>query len=245
MLIFSYAERMAARKEKKRRLLAFLRSEVWTSLEVAADVMKLSCRKAAARTIRGFADDGLVVIEEVVTPRGRVRIVGITSNGQAHISGLLGRPLEERSYERRRVGSMTLFHRIELQKLRIHCARSGWSGWAYPDRQAAREKNRRQHRPDAIAMAPRGARVAIELELTIKSRKRYRFILGHHLQAIQRGEYDEVIYSSPSPELLAAVRQVVLGLDRVVVGGREVLVTPEMLSKFHFLTTQEVPNVQL
>ncbi|MCX8086904.1 MAG: hypothetical protein N3C63_08390 [Rhodocyclaceae bacterium] len=228
-----------------RRLLAFLRSEVWTSLEVAADVMKLSCRKAAARTIRGFVDDGLVVTEEVVTSRGRVRLVGITTGGQAWISGLLGKPLDGRVFERGRVGLTTLQHRVELQKLRICCARAGWAGWQYPDRQPAGEKNRQQHRADAIAVTPIGRRAAIEMEMTVKSRKRYRFILGHHLQAIQRGEYDEVIYSSPSPELLAAVRQVVLGLDRVVVGGREVLVTPEMLSKFHFLTTQEVPNVQL
>ncbi len=183
MLMATHAERLEARQAKMRRLLAFLSSELWTTPKVAADLMHLSSRSALSQTLRAFQKAGLIVVDELDTPAGRRRIVGITHDGQALVAGLLGRPAETRAYERGRVGAATLEHRTALQQLRISAARAGWTGWTYPDRQPPAAKGRAGHRPDALVTTPVGERVALELERTLKTAKRYRAICGAHLDA--------------------------------------------------------------
>ncbi len=239
MLIASYAERMQRQQAKARRLLAFLRTELWTVPAVAAEVMQLGSRSAVAETLAGFVKAGWIVQDEIDTPPGRRRLIGITASGQAHIAALLGREPAMRAYERGRVGLATIEHRIQLQRLRIAAARAGWTGWLYPDRQPV-SKRRGGHRPDALATAPAGVRVALELERTIKTAKRYRAIAGAHLDAIARGEYSRAIYICPDAARAAAVQKVFQSLGRALVGGREIVLTEEHLSKFSFTTHDQL-----
>ncbi len=235
-LIPSHAERLAARKKKARRLLAFLSSEIWTTVQVAGDVMRLSSRSAVWQTLKSFEKEGWIVFDEI-DPPGR-RLVGITADGQAWVAGLIGKPIETRVYQRGRVGLATIEHRIQLQRLRIAAARAGWKNWVYPDRLPVNQKNSGRHRPDALVTTNDGTRVAIELERTLKTLKRYRVICSAHLDAIGRREYDRVIYICPDAGRAAAVRKIFQSLGRVLVGGRDTAITTEMLSKFVFTTPE-------
>lgn len=246
----SYAARMQRAADKRRRLLAFLRTEVYTTPSVAAQVMQLQRLASATRPLETMQKDGLIVCERVAHPRGgNISLVGITLDGQAQIAHQLEKPFIEKAYERGRVGLTTLDHRCDLQRLRLACARVKWRDWRYPDRADAVTKTSHPpgelHRPDAIAVHPSGALVAIEVERTLKSTKRYRFILGRHLEAIARGDYEYVIYTSPDVSRAEALRSIVKNLGHVVVAGRDVPTVGDLFNPFHYCTYPDLPDLEI
>lgn len=240
----SHAQRMARREDKRRKVLAFLRSELWTLPEIIGLVAGVADLRTIRSTIAGMVRDELVTTEACVLPSGRrVELVGITMSGQAQAAYLLSKPLAERAFERGRAGLAQVDHRADLQRLRIQLAQAGWTGWVYPDRQPVPEKSQAgSHRPDAIAIAPDGAVCAIECERSVKTSKRYRAIIGQHLSAIARGDYTRVIYTSPSEPTRVAVRSLVTGCERAIVSGRDMTLTDEHRTLFRFYTYQELTN---
>lgn len=234
----SWADRIARRDEKRRKLLAFLRVEFWTVPEIAGQIFGLLDMRAINSTLYAMQRDELIVREVTRLPSGRaVNIVGITMHGQAHIAHLLDRPMVDRAYEKGRVGLSLVDHRCDLQRLRIRLAQAGWKGWLYPDRQTVAQKTVGQtHRADAIVTHHSGRVVAVECERTVKTAKRYRVIAGHHLTAIASGDYERVIYTSPDIATVYAVRDLMLGISQAVVTGRVTPVTQEMRACFHFCT---------
>lgn len=243
----SHAERMARRDDKRRRLLAWLRTEIWTLPRVAADVMGLQLASSAARPLDALARDGLVVLDDVTRPDDtKVQIVGITLDGQAAAAALLDKPFVMRAYERGRVGLATIAHRNDLQLLRLACVRAGWREWTYPDRVGVDTKMAGQvYRPDALALHPAGVRVAIEVERTIKTAKRYRFIAGRHVAAMARGDYEQVIYTAPDAAKASALGTVWQRLGHVVVAGRDVPLDADLFNRVHFCTHPQVPTLEV
>jgi len=238
----SHAARMARHDDKRRRVLAFLRTEIWTLPEVISLVAGVADPRTVRSTLAGLQRDELVARESCVLPSGRrVELVGITMTGQAHAAHLLSKPLIERGFERGRAGLAQVEHRTDLQRLRIQLAQAGWSGWTYPDRVSVQDKSQAGgHRPDAIATAPDGTVAAIECERSVKTSKRYRAILSHHLTSIARGDYQLVIYTSPNEPTCGAVRSLISRCERVIVTGRDMAVTTEMLAHFSFTTYQQL-----
>ena len=243
----SWQARMDRQSEKRRKLLAFLRTEFWTSPDIAGQIVGLTDPRTINSTVAAMVRDELLVRETTRLPSGRVvNIVGITMTGQAHIAHLLERPMLDRAYEHGRIGLTLVDHRCDLQRLRIMLAQAGWKGWSYPDRQTVAQKTTGQtHRADAIVTHPSGSVVALECERTVKTAKRYRVIAGHHLTAIARGDYTHVIYTSPDNATCYAVRDLMQGIGQVVVSGRVVPVTPDMLHCFHFCTYAELLSLDI
>lgn len=90
-----------------------------------------------------------------------------------------------------------LSHMAAVNDVRLHIqARSPGSEWLC-ERALARDRTGREHLPDGVALVD-GQRVAIEVELTIKSRKRVTSILDE-----LTGRYDAVVYfCAPGPHRL-------------------------------------------
>jgi len=85
-----------------------------------------------------------------------------------------------------RVGLLT--HVAAVNDVRLHVqARSPESEWI-PERLLARERQAGEHLPDAVVLVD-GQRVAIEVELTIKSKRRLTAILDE-----LAGRFDAVLY---------------------------------------------------
>lgn len=239
-----HAERMARHQEKRRKVLAFLRSEIWTVPAVLADLLGEPGRPYDERGVRRLtatlARDELIVRDQA----GHRVVVGITTAGQAEIAAILGKECVARAYERGKVPLATFEHRCDLQRLRIACAKAGWTGWTYPDRVPVGKKGKDTHRPDALVTTPDGVRGALEVERTPKTAKRYRFILGRHLDAIRRGEYSCVLYTCPDAARVKGVRAIIHGLGHAVVGGVDKKLTEADLDHFDFLTYDDTPNWQ-
>jgi hypothetical protein len=56
------------------------------------------------------------------------------------------------------------------------------------------ERRRRRHRPDFVATAADGDTMAVELELTTKSRPRLQSVLGMYVRWLGAGRIDAVLY---------------------------------------------------
>lgn len=238
----SHAARIARRDDKRRKILGFLRTEIWTLPEIVGLVAGVRDPRTITTTVCSMERANLLTLEECTLPSGRrVSLVGITMDGQSHISHLLNKPIIDKAHERGRAGLSQVDHRCDAQRLHIQLAQAGWTGWKYPDRVPVAEKSQAgMHRADAITTTPTGVVVALEIERNVKTGKRYRSIFSYHLSALARGDYSQVIYTSPNVVTAHAVRSLVASINQVIVGGRETIVTPEMLSKFQFLTYSEL-----
>jgi DNA-binding transcriptional ArsR family regulator len=82
-----------------------------------------------------------------------------------------------------------LAHVAAVNDVRLHIAeRSPESAWV-PERLLAKERAPREHLPDALVITREDRRVAIEVELTVKSKRRVRALLDE----LSAG-YDTVLY---------------------------------------------------
>lgn len=239
-----YAERIAARREKERKVLAFLRREIWTTPRVLAVLLQHQCGAPASRQqvhqfVQSLKRHGLVETESLDNDKF---VIGITTDGQARAAEILSKDLVVKEYERGRVSLGTFQHREDLQLLHIQCVKKGWRLFAYPDRLSVNEKTKAAHRPDVLTSTPQGLKVAVECERTIKSQKRYAVIIGGHLTNIAQGQYQHVIYATPDLPRAKAVQKIFEQINRVVVQGKDMPFTQNDLQKFSFLTYDQVPS---
>lgn len=236
----SHAERLAAQAAKRRRLLAWLRTEIWTTHEIAGDVMGVRDRRSISTTLAAMARDGLVTIDTVENSHGVFKVVGITMDGQS-AAATGDKAMVPRTYERGRIGLTVLNHTLDLQRLKLACLRAGWQNWVRPDAQ----KWGKSHRPDAIAVTPAGIPVAIECERTLKTLKRYRTVVANHIGAMKKNDFRHVVYVSPEPEKVRNVERLLRNLPPLVVGGEKTLPGPVIDANFSFVTYDGLPNLQL
>lgn len=236
----SHADRLAAQATKRRRLLAWLRQEIWTSHEIAGDVMSVSDRRTIRTTLAAMARDGLVTLDSVETPLEVFKVVGITMDGQS-AAATGDKAMVVRTFERGRIGLSVLHHTLDVQRLKLACLRAGWKNWMRPDA----EKWDKNHRPDAIAVTPTGVPVAIECERTLKTLKRYKSVVANHIGSIKKKAFRHVVYVLPEPEKVRNVERLLRNLPPLVVGGEKTLPGPVIDANFSFVTYEGLPNLQL
>jgi hypothetical protein len=116
--------------------------------------------------------------------------------------------------------------------------------WQFPDRSAPEEKSSGKYRPDAVATAPSGERVAIEIELSVKTRKRYSDVIAGHLANVATGDYSRVIYLTQFESHRKAVENLIRGIDRVIVNGREVAFSDADRERFSFHVLDNLGSVK-
>lgn len=226
-LVHDPAERAARAEQKRRLILRFLRTEIWTTYGVLAELLQITHATTLRETVKKLEQDGEVVVDDVRIGMIKHKIVGITSHGQA----LAWRPdsgeeLASKVYERGRLPVTVAHHTLDLQRLRIRLARAGWKDWTNADRIApearanATIKSKNYKRPDALARHPVRGIVAIECERTVKTRKRYQSIIESHLAGMKQGRFSSVVWACPTPEIAATVRHIIDSIEYVKVLGQ-------------------------
>jgi DNA-binding MarR family transcriptional regulator len=193
-----------------------------------------------SRLLRSLEREGLIVKEQILTKN----VVGITLAGQAAASELLDEEFISKAYEKGRVSFATIPHREALHRAYILLAKAGWHSWQFPDRSAPEEKATGKYRPDAVATAPDGTRVALEIELSVKTRKRYSDVVSGHLANVASGDYARVIYLTQFESHRKAVENLILGIDRVIVGGREVAFSDADRERFSFYVLDNLGSIK-
>lgn len=190
-------ERKKRTAEKRRAILRFLRNEIFTTREVIQVLLNVA-PTPAKMTLSAMQRDGMLRLEQVQCPNGwRPFLWGITAHGQA-VAFDDGEDPIDRVFEPGRVGLSVVKHTITIQLMRISAENAGWTHWQNVDRLAKWSKN--EGRPDAIAINTAGEKIAIEIELTMKTTKRYESILFDRLRQIKGGKFDRVVWISPDQE---------------------------------------------
>lgn len=215
--------------DKKRKILRFLRDETWTNvrnIELLLEVGYLT----AHRTLTYMKRDGLVKSESFKGLGGQFMLWGITPHGLG-MAYEEDEPMLERPYfDRSKVTISTVNHTLDLQAAQLRATKAGWQEWlngrfignSHPDK-----------RPDALVTSPEGHKVAIEIERTIKTRKRYEQVISTYLQAIKQKDYDYVIYLSPT-EITSNLERFFRQINEVPVHGQRIAITEKHHEKFKF-----------
>jgi len=121
-----------------------------------------------------------------------VLVWGITVHGAA-MAARQNEPISARTFEPSKIKLATMSHSLDLQRLQLRAERSGW-GWEPVSGEFSRSEAKYA---DAVAVRPDGQKVAVEVERTVKTCKRYAEILVAHLAARKEGKWDWVYYLSP------------------------------------------------
>ena len=87
---------------------------------------------------------------------------------------------------------------------------------------------------DAIAIRPDGQKVAIEVERTVKTVKRYAEILVSHLEARKQGKWDWIYYLSPDEAVRDRVQRAYSEIHRAVWRGQAIAITETHRAPFRF-----------
>ena len=215
MLINNYEERMKRSQDNQQRLLTLLRDETWTSAPMASRWLglslsatyKLLARLELKKLIKTFYVEDL-----------KYKIWGITPDGLL-MAWEEGEVMQIRPYfQPSRIKPVMMQHHLDLQQARFNAEQNGWTNWHL----GSLLPNQIGKRPDAIATTKQGDTIAVELERTVKTKKRYEVIFSIYLQAITRGEYQSVHYVCPNPEFAARLKRLFSLVQTVPVAGDRV-----------------------
>lgn len=207
-------ERRIRAAAKRRLILEFLGTgETWTTLVVVEALLSAS-RWTAKRTVTAMVRDGLLREASLTFAGVRRLIYGITPTGCAEL-GQFGadawpfvQPPAPDQYE----------HHIALQRAHLVAMAKGWDWLPQRVVSVRREELKLKKLPDAIATTPKGTRLAIEIERTLKSRHRYAEAVGAHLADVTAGRYAQVHYISPDGKA-ETLRRAFNALEFVKVAG--------------------------
>lgn len=234
--------RRARTSEKQAQVLAWLATEPFSTVAILAGVIGLQ-RVATAKTLDAMQAAGLLRKEEIRTPlAGRVNLYVVTPHGAAMGSPLDGEPLPY--FETGRIAPSTIEHALDVQRARLAARRAGWTAWQ-SDRElhalAGAAEGGWRKIPDALAINAGGVRVAVEVERTAKTSKRYEEILAQYLQQIRAGLCDAVHYVSPTPGLAARLQRIFLRIEQVPINGRRYEIKDEHRARLKFFELETWP----
>jgi len=229
----THAQRTARAQDKTDILLKFLGSgEVFTTAQIAAQLWNVDRRRAAAG-MRSMETRGLLKSEMHDVRAQDVCVFGITPHGLA-LADCYGNPRHELG----RTNGAQIEHRIAGQRMRIKAEAEGWAKWT-PERVIRLTPNLKKV-PDAAATNPDGHRIAIEIERSIKTPKRYAEIIVAYLLEIKAGRYSEVHYVSP-PGTEKLVAGMFSRIESVKFNGQIVKLEAKHRERFKFFSFDEWP----
>lgn len=220
-LISDSYQRAERAKEKRMKILRFLRDELYTTPGVLSSLLECGPR-AVRQTLAAMERDKLISRAGIkfMTQLPPVTVVGITPHGQAMALDLAAGETIRPHYNPAHANLRLLQHTIDLQLLRIQSA-SKWTHWINADllqRAVAGSK-----KPDAICLSSAGKRIAVECERHVKSRQRYEIFLSAHVGAIRKKKWDKVVIACPSQDLANRVHAVLNSIKTLNVEKQRIL----------------------
>jgi hypothetical protein len=168
-------------------LLEFLNDESFTTADVVQRLVGYKSKQGALGVLQKLTKEGLIKHHKMKNfAGGNLNLWGITPKGIYAINDPDELPTRVRGFEPSRVSLATLDHKIQIQLLKIYIKELGWSvkklNPSIWDRKI----------PDIICTKPDQDEelIALEVELTIKSQKRYADIItsykSDHLDTLRR-----------------------------------------------------------
>lgn len=230
----SKQQKRSAEKEKK--ISDFLRDESFSIAPIIGSLLDLQ-PSATHTTLNGMQKRGLIkqwYVQFEVTSAGRLSIWGLTPTG-----ALLA--ADDGScdyYEAGRIPIITMAHSIAIQRVKVVAVKSGWEQWLSSRRMrqiAHKDRSKWLQVPDALATSPKGQKIALEIERTVKTPKRYEEILSNYCQMLLDKTVDRVVYVCPE-KIAPRLERLFLRIESIFVNGGIQPVHESFRNRFHFVT---------
>ena len=218
-------------------ILKFLYIETWSHIDIVTELLSNISKNKVEEVLKDLVRERMirsVAYDFLSTPDNE--IWGITQHGLTQVKQSTGISDDsKRTFYKGRVSPTSFRHTTDIQRLRIYAERSGWINWKKPSRIDNLNKDGFIY-PDAIATRPEGLQVAIEVERTLKSKKRYRNILVSHLHSRKQRYWDEIYYFCPDAQITARLKRLFSEISELDYFGTTVKVTDQHRSLFQIYT---------
>lgn len=219
--------------QKRQLILDWLKVEGHNSTEILSQVVGMK-NQGAHNTLKAMLRDGLLRCEDLPTGAKMQVIYGLTPHSAMLASDFVNNVMIN-YFEPGRVSAWTLQHNLSVQKLRLQLQAEGWTNWK-SDRQCKREgqQNKWLKVPDAISTNPDGHVVAIEVERSYKSLKRYAEIVSNYLQMMKQEQLRAVHYYCTGQCTAEKMQAIFQSIKQVKIKGELITLQPHHYQQFHF-----------
>lgn len=238
-LISSKAERDRIRAEKQSKILSFLLEERFSTSAVLALLLDMT-PSGVQKILLKLEKNELIKAHTVdfELSAWNLKIWGLTPTG-----ALLATDLDEdlKFFEVGRIKPITIAHSLALQRVKVVALRFGWEQWESSSRMLKRANESRStwvQVPDAVARSPKGRKIAVELERSAKTPKRYVEILANYAEMISMGVIDEVIYVCPE-QLTTRLERLFHRIEKIIVKGKVIPTPAGLLERFYFSSIED------
>lgn len=238
-LISSKAERDRIKADKQSRILSFLLEERFSTSAVLALLLNMTTN-GVQRTLRQLEKSELIKVHTVDFELSvwNLKIWGLTPTG-----ALLATDSDEglRFFEVGRIKPITIAHSLALQRIKVISLSSGWEQWESSSSMLKKANESRStwiQVPDAVARSPKGRKIAVELERTAKTPKRYVDILANYAEMMSMGAVDEVVYVCPEA-LTPRFARLFHRIEKIIFKGKVIPTPTGLLERFYFISYEE------
>ena len=143
-----------------------------------------------------------------------------------------------RHFDPKRISAITLKHDLAVQRAKVEAMTMGWSDFLAERtlrQMAVKERTTWLQVPDALAVSPRGRKVAFEVERTAKTPKRYKVIFDSYCQMLADRTIQEVVYIC-SEDICPRLERLFLKIETMTVDGKIHSFSDSFRKRFHFVT---------
>jgi Mn-dependent DtxR family transcriptional regulator len=219
----------ARRAEKEKIILNLLKDERFSTARLIG-VLLSTKRTATFETVKRMEKNGLLIQGQVDDKR----VWGLTPAG-AFLADEDGKC---RHFDPKRISAITLKHDLAVQRAKISAMAMGWSHFLAERtlrQMAVKERTTWLQVPDALAVSPRGRKVAFEVERTAKTPKRYKAIFDSYCQMLADRTIQEVVYVC-FEDICPRLERLFLKIETMTVDGKIHSFSDSFRKRFHFVT---------
>lgn len=218
----------ARRAEKEKIILNLLKDERFSTARHIAVLLKTK-RTATFETVKRMEKKGLLLQAKVEDQS----LWGLTPQGAFLADG--------RHFDPKRISAITIRHDLAVQKAKVEAMAMGWSGFLAERtlrQMAVKERTTWLQVPDAFAVSPKGRKVALEVERTVKTPKRYTVIFDSYCQMLADKTIQEVIYIC-TEDIKDRLERLFLKIETMTVDGKRHAFSESFRARFHFVTCEK------
>ena len=194
MLIKDAAARASKAQQNRDLLWQFLKIHIYSDLATMANHLDHKTKTPVSKIMSRWLRSGLVRKEKIKDDFGVAVLYGITQKG-------LDGDTTKRAFQPSKVSLRTLEHTLKCQRASSYFLKQPVVeelGLEIVNIESGNlEKYGLKHRPDLLLMStlvPSVGLICIEVELSLKSKKRYEAIFKDYFNRIETGEINQVYY---------------------------------------------------
>lgn len=236
----SYAERRTRKKEKQEQILLFAKKFGWIDSRASALLLD-STRSAAGSALRKMEQEGLMLKHELPGPPKRAWY-SISEKGMAEAFIILNEQMPATlPLGRQTISDYSYLHEQDVNLIAVQLEQLGLEPYLPKTESGGRGKGVKY--PDLLVNV-KDKVIALEIERTPKTQRRYKDILASHWLATEKKIYNEVLYLCPDADTKKRVQALVRSVQsgKVKCGGAERELTEQEKNRVKIGTYSAVVN---